>query len=392
MTSDPNPLIDIPKFISTPIQNMISEMSAGDHSFLKQICKAIKSIDFGDEGVNEFGSLLHLIDTLIEASPTQMQDVWIGRMHSFDNRTLFQAIAELISIGNMVFAGWKVKDWNENCIRLEHPTSGTMDLLVLSLILDRDLYKEKRIQEELVQRLNELESGFQIGLTIRTPLSSHMSFEKVMDATNKWLQKIHAEPSKKRRHSGYVKDSLCHIDFRVIGKKKTAEEQTVFTVTPPVIGQRLQRNLTFMMSQSIEALRQHRSADDKTPVMLSVVSNQSMQLSEKAWKKLLYGLSYEECNGKTTLDTRHFGGWFQDPFRTFVGGVLVAEHTPNVPEGVPCFSSISFSNPWSEFSSIQQSLPLPGYRFARFNKNNRSSAYSREKWVLVRSVPSIEQG
>ena len=38
MTSDQNTLIDIPKFISTPLQNMVSEMSGGDHSFLKQIC------------------------------------------------------------------------------------------------------------------------------------------------------------------------------------------------------------------------------------------------------------------------------------------------------------------------------------------------------------------
>ena len=389
MTSDSNPLIDIPKFISTPIQNMIAEMSAGDHSFLKQICTALKSLNFTDEGANEFGSLLHLIDTLIDVSPEHMKDVWIGRLHSFDNRTLFQAIAELISIGNMVFAGWTIKDWNENCIRLEHPSSGTLDLLVLSLILDRDLNVEARLQEELVQQLNTLESSFQVGLTIRTPLSRHMNFEKVVDATQKWLQKIHADPSNKRRQSGYVKDSLCHIDFRVTGRKKTAEDNTVFTVTPPVIGQRLKRNLSTMMSQSIEAVRQHRSNEDNTPVMLSIVSNQSMQLSEKAWKQLLYGLSYEETNGTTTLDTRHFGGWFQDPFRTFVGGILVAEHTPNVPEGVPCFSSITFSNPWSEYRSIQQNIPLPGYRFSRIEPAERTSRYSKEQWLLFRSAHSI---
>ena len=85
-----------------------------------------------------------------------------------------------------------------------------------------------------------------------------------------------------------------------------------------------------MMSQSVEVLRQQRPQKDDVPVLLSVVANQSMHLSERAWKELLYGLSHEK-HGSTILDTRHFGGWFQDPFRTFVGGVLCANRHSNPP-------------------------------------------------------------
>ena len=61
MTRDQNPLIDIPDFISTPIQNMVSEMAGGDHSFLKQICKAIQNIDFSETEHNDFCSPRHKI-------------------------------------------------------------------------------------------------------------------------------------------------------------------------------------------------------------------------------------------------------------------------------------------------------------------------------------------
>ena len=382
MTRDQNPLIDIPKFISTPILHMVSEMSGGDHSFLKQICTAVQTFDASSNEQSNFESLLALISSLMSTSPENMQKVWLGQLHSFDNRTLFQAIAEIVSIAHMVQSGWEVESCSEHCIRLNHPLSGRIDLLVLSLILDRDLEQEHRIQEQLIAELNTLQSTHTIGLTIRTPLSPHIDINKIVSITKKWLKRANTKQEQKQRHVGYVKDALCHIDFRIIGPKK-ADEPTVFIVTPPVIGQRLQRNIVQMMSQSVEVLRQ-RKQPSNVPVLLSIVANQSMHLSERAWKELLYGLSHEESKGNTRLDTRHFGGWFQDPFRTFVGGVLCAEHTLKPTNGVPGFDSIAFANPWCEFSTIQSTLPLPAYRYSKVDTTEDTSPFSQASWILKR--------
>ena len=381
MTRDQNPLIDIPKFISTPILHMVSEMSGGDHSFLKQLCTAVQAFDESSNEQSNFGSLLALINSLMATSPENMQKVWLGQLHSFDNRTLFQAIAEIVSVGHMVQSGWEVESCGEHCIQLYHPESGRIDLLVLSLILDRDLEQEHRIQEQLVAQLNTIESTYTIGLTIRTPLSPHIDINKVVSLTKKWVEKTDVQKGQTQRRVGYVKDALCHLDFRIIGPKKEANEPTVFLVTPPVIGHRIQRNIVQMMSQSIEVLRQRKQPSD-VPVLLSIVANQSMHLSERAWKELLYGLSHEESKGNTRLDIRHFGGWFQDPFRTFVSGVLCAEHTLKPTNGVPCFDSVAFANPWCEFSTIQSTLPLPAYRYSRVDTTEDTSPFSQANWIL----------
>ena len=385
MTRDQIPLIDIPTFISTPILNMVSEMSGGGHSFLKQLCTAIQTFDESSNEQSHFASLLTLIDSLMSASPEDVQRIWLGKLHSFDNRTLFQAIAEIISVGHMVRCGWSIERCNEHSIRLNHPISGQIDLLVVSLILDRDLEQEKRHQQELVQALNTLQSTYRVGLTIRTPLSPHMDIAKIVGITKKWLAKAHSKADQKQRRVGYVKDALCHLDFRIVGPKKQPDEPTVYLVTPPVIGQKLQRNLALMMSQSVEAIRQQRTQENDVPVLLSIVANQSMHLSERAWKELLYGLSHEESQGATVLDTRHFGGWFQDPFRTFVGGVICVEHTLKPTSDVPCFDSIAFANPWCEFHTIQSSLPLPAYQYSRVRTTEDSSPFSKASWVLQKT-------
>lgn len=382
MTRDQNPLIDIPSFISNPILNMVSEMSGGDHSFLKQLCKAIQTLESSSNEHSHMTSLLTVIDSLMSASPENIQKVWLGRLHSFDNRTLFQAIAEIISIGHMVQYGWSIENYGEHCIRLSHPTSGQVDLLVLSLILDRDLKQERQLQQKLVEQLNTLDSTYQIGLTIRTPLSPHIDVSKIVAITKKWFAKTDPTSSQKQRRVGYVRDALCHIDFRIIGPKKEANEATVYLVTPPVIGQQLRRNIANIMSQSTEVVRQQRRQGSEVPVLLSIVANQSMHLSERAWKQLLYGLSHEESKGSTRLDVRHFGGWFQDPFRTFVGGVLCAEHTLGPTTGIPCFDSIAFANPWCEFATIQSALPLPAFRYSRVKPTEATSPFSKASWML----------
>lgn len=393
MTSDQNTLIDIPDFISNPIKNMVSEMSGGDHTFLKQICKSMKSIDFSEAENNEFGSLLTLIDSLMSASPEKLKQMWMGRLHSFDNRTLFQAVAEIVSLSHMVRHGWQIESCNDTCIRLQHPTTGPIDLLVLSLILDRNLIEEKKIQQELVHELNQLECSYRIGLTIRTPLSPNVNIPNIVSLTKKWLAKIHAKNQSSHdqdmgasKSVGYVKNAMCHLDFRVIGPKLDSHDETVLLVTPPVIGQKMKRNIKHMMSKSVEALRQIRSRDTNIPVLISVVANQSLQLSDRTWKHLLYGLCHEETKSYTRLDTRHFGGWFQDPFRTFVSGILRLEHSSETTLELPCFNSITFANPWCEFNLIQSTLPLPAYQYCRVSPDENTSTFSKASWTLSKIV------
>ena len=161
--------------------------------------------------------------------------------------------------------GWSIERCNEHCIRLKHSTSGQIDLLVVSLILDRDLEQEKRLQQELVQALNTLESLYRVGLTIRTRCRLTWIYQRLSASPRNGWQKPMPQADQKQRRVGYVKDALCHLDFRIIGPKEQQDESTVYLVTPPVIGPKLQRNLLHMMSQSVEVLRQQRPQENDVP-------------------------------------------------------------------------------------------------------------------------------
>ena len=388
MTKDHTVSIKKPSFISIPIQNMIAEMSTGSHSFLKQLCLAIKELDFSDPTSNDFTGLVGLIECLLQSSPTHMQHHWNNNLHSFDNRKLFQSIAELISIGQMVQQGWTVDAWYNDCIRLTHPEHTTVDLLVLSLILERDLAKEASIEETLKQRLNQLDSEFTIGVTLRMPLSNRTHIDNIVSVTKKWLTKMSLKSkdspaSKKNRknnkRTGYYKGPYTHIDFSILGRKQHPEDDTVGHVLQPVIGRKMHHSIYKMLTDTIEQQRQQRDAHSVVPVIISVVSNQSLQLSERAWKFLLYGVSKSETQNRTDLDTRHFGGWFQDPFRTFVSGLMQMEHRKDAPNGTLCFKSISFENPWGEFVPKTEHLPYPKYSCTRPAPSRSTSKHS---WTL----------
>lgn len=374
MTTDPTLQIKKPSFIATPIGNMVADISGGSTSFLKQLCEAIRDIDFSSQAENDFASLLTLIECLLQSSPQGVQDHWIEGLHSFDNRKLFQSIGELVSIGHLVNNGWTVEGCQNDCIELNHPTKGQINLLVLSLILQRDLTIERRLLDNLTEKLNSIESPFQIGVTLRSPLSPRTDINQVVVTARKWIKK-RASSTRRHRKSGYFKDNYTHIDFSVVSPKETDDTPTVSHTIPPVIGRQMHHAVEQMLSASAERYRQQQAKNGR-PLVLSIVSNQSMQLSERAWKFLLYGVPKFEFNVHTELDTRHFGGWFQDPFRTFVSGIMRLEHTPTVPKGVPCFSALTFSNPWSEFSTLHNALPTPGYQHQSPQKREKHQSYT----------------
>lgn len=385
MTKDHTLSIEKPSFISTPIQNMIAEMSTGSHSFLKQLCIAIKELDFSDPTSNDFTGLVRLIECLLQSSPTHMQEHWTNNLHSFDNRKLFQSIAELISIGQMAQQGWSVDSWHNDCIRLTHPTHIAVDLLVLSLILERDLAKEASIEHTLRHRLNQLNSEFEIGITLRIPLSNRTNVDSIVAVTKKWLTKmtlpstLATDSRKKGKRSGYFKDSYTHIDFSILGRKQHPQDDTVGHILQPVIGRKMHHSISKMLTDAMEQQRQQREAQSTVPILISVVSNQSLQLSERAWKFLLYGVPKSETQNRTDLDTRHFGGWFQDPFRTFVSGLIQMEHRKDTPHGDFCFKSISFENPWGEFTTQKELLPYPKYSCVR---PNPTISTAQNSWIL----------
>ena len=80
-----------PAFISTPLQNMILEMTGADTSFVKQICYALQACQ--DPSLDAKQSpLIQLIDQLLSQSQSDLKTRWTGQLHSFSNQQVFQKI------------------------------------------------------------------------------------------------------------------------------------------------------------------------------------------------------------------------------------------------------------------------------------------------------------
>ena len=99
-----------------------------------------------------------------------------------------------------------------------------------------------------------------------------------------------------------------------------------------------------------------RRSGDKTPLILSFVTNQPTQISSRGWRFLLYGQPQYQSDTTCSLDSTQFGGWLQDPFRTGIVGVLRLEQSI---ASSPNFDHSSYSNPWSEHRQFDELLPTP---------------------------------
>ena len=133
-----------PSFISLPLQNMLLEMSGGDNSFVKQICYALQQNK--SEETDSRNPLVTLIEHLLSESQGELRDRWTGQLHSFSNQQVFQAIAELVSTGHLLQTGWIPTSWNGETIELQHPENGTIHLLTLSFLLQRNKKLEEMTQ------------------------------------------------------------------------------------------------------------------------------------------------------------------------------------------------------------------------------------------------------
>lgn len=366
MTFNTKSFSEQPNFISTPLQNMVAAMAGGEHSFLKQICKTIQYFENnGSSGCN-FQELFKLVDGLIESSDVALKLRWMDRLSSFSNQRLFQAIGELVAVGHMTHAGWKVHGLENDCIQLSHALYGPADLLTLSIILDRNLDEERLLETKILEQIESIESDYVLSVVFRTPLHRNVRILDIQQTVQTWLKRINLK--KKRTCSGYYKDTYTHIDFSAVRRKSSAKEITVQTVLQPIIGQKMKHVVQDMLTQSVE---KHRHVRNKNhPLFVSIVSNQALGISDRAWKFMLYGLERCKYNKQIELDPKSFDGWFQDPFRTFVGGLLNFQHNPNLPVGTPCFQLTSFTNPWTEFEKSSLGIPLPGYCTSRNLQGN----------------------
>ena len=335
----------------------LQQLEGADNSFLKQICS------------QQGHSLRSKLNGILKDSPPSVALRWRELLQSLSNDHFFQGFAELLSFAELQRMGWQAVKWRRPgpTLHLKHPSGKEAQLLTLSFIQQRDQQQERLLERELIERINQIDTKHKISLSFRRPLNAYSNFDEILTSFASWLSGT-ARP----RSSVSFRDAATWLEARLLPTVKFSNTKVVQSVQAPMCSSDILKYINREADQSLEEFR--RSQSKYQPLILSIVSDQPLRISQNAWRFFLYGPSssvysknghrYYEC------DADQMKGWLQDPFRTFLSGLLRIENNGSSEKGRLMGScdrnngwetvdSTSFLNPWSEFDGFSALLPSP---------------------------------
>ena len=330
----------------------LQQLDGADNSFLKQICS------------QQGQSLRSKLNKILKNSSPTVALRWRDLLQSLSNDHFFQGFAELLSFAELQKMGWEALQWRRPgpTLHLKHPNGQEAQLLTLSFIQQRDRQREHLLERELVRRLNQIETTHKISISFRRPLSPYSNFETIAHSFAAWLSE--ARP---KRSNVTFQDSTSWLEARILPADTFMGINVVQSTQSPMCSTDLLKYINREADQSLEEFR--RSQSKYQPLILSIVSDQTLRISTNAWRFFLYGpaSSIHTKNGQRyyTCDADQMKGWLQDPFRTFLSGIVRIENKApfavgsDENKGWESIESTSFLNPWSEFSGFNTLLPSP---------------------------------
>jgi hypothetical protein len=339
----------------------LQNLEGANHSFLKQICTP------------QGKSLRSQLNQLLQDIPDSVSQRWKEHFQSLTNERFFQGFAELLSYSALSKQGWEAIEWTWPCptLRVKHKNGQEAQLLTLSFIQQRDRSKEQRLRNKLISLINQIQTDQKISLIFRKPLHQDSYLNDIRDCIADWL----ADNPKEYEHA-YFKNDQTWIELTALPKENFCKAEVVQIVQGPLFSSEL---IHYINKETESSLEEYRLSHTRIkPLLLSIISNQPFPISDNSWRFFLYGPTAEVFRNKKTLtyrcDADQMKGWLQDPFRTFLAGILriesllPQESSSQSVDLWPNIRSASFINPWSEFSNFNELLPGPKLSLDRLDK------------------------
>ena len=265
---------------------------------------------------------------------------WDNLLRDTSDSYFFTAFSEILSVQSLIQQNWTCHGYSadEKAIVMHDPSESIHHLLCIPILSNQDLQEQKEHKETLIQSLNALNSPYQIGLIIRTPLPNNIDWNELCTGLGKWLYLPNTVP----RSFAYMRkpNPRLSLEFGVIMEKSPEEPNVLFTIQPfrsPIEWKQIYSQIQEYLS----------SQKTDIPKVISVVSNHHSSITNNHLLSLLYGplasMSGPTENRSYTFDDTLIPGLFKENADGNVQSLIRFYPTEN-----QHFQSQSFLNPHTQ--------------------------------------------
>lgn len=337
-----------------------ARVPGASHSFLKQLATA-------DPATGALVRLQRMLDGLRPGLPEGLGQRWARLLPSLDNRRFFQAVAEATALEALRGAGLGPVGlrWPEAAIGLADrgagggPATGpaALELVVLGLVRGARPEPDAEQIARLVAALDRVGSRSRICLLVRRWLPHDFDPEPVRRAVELWLREVD-RGGWDGRYAAYD-DEHVSLEFALTGEQRAARAGAVCFALAPAEGHKTLDAVMAEVLRAADAWRQ-TAPRDGSPLLLTVVADQPLDLSPGGLRELLYGKAVEQSTGPDGLSLvygpEYAASLFRDPLQQRLAGLLVLERQRDL--SLPPRAHLLL-NPWCQRQLGGRRWPFP---------------------------------
>ena len=360
----PLPFVEPPRFrgplLDAEALAEAARVPGATHSFLKQVATAAPE-------TGAAAGLQALFDGLRPGLPTALGERWQRLLPSLDNRRFFQAVAEALALDALRGAGLAPTGlrWPEAAIELaDRPVDGgavagppALELVVLGVVRGARPEPDAAQITRLVAALDRVGSRSRICLLVRRWLPHDFDPEPVRRAIELWLREVD-RGGWDGRYAAYDDENVS-LEFALTGEQRQPRAGAVSFALPPVEGHHTLDRVMAELLGAADAWRQTAPRDGR-PLLLTVVSDQPLNLSPGGLRELLYGKAVEQSTGPEGLQLvygpEYAASLFRDPLQQRLAGLLLLERQRDL--SAPPAAHLLL-NPWCQRQLGGRKWPFP---------------------------------
>lgn len=312
----------------------IAGVTGAGHSFLRQIC--------APDGADLRGRLQQLAARLGPPLDTRAGEL----LASFDNRRFFQGFAELVTVGVLQDAGWRVRVLHTPGPRIEmrSPAGTGVMLSVLAFLHQTRPGGEEETRARLVDALSRVRARDRFMVLIRRWLPHDFDPAPVRRAVEMWLARV-ARNEWEGRYAAY-EDEHVALEFALTRQRVKGQQSPLADVMGPFFAH---RTLEAVEPRVVQEVDRHRAGPLRNrPLLVALVADQPWLLTDGYVRDFLYGRPSLTASGehgpRVEFNDQSSVSLFRDPLSRDVAGVMFVDRDPFQPVQVRAEALL---NPWA---------------------------------------------
>ena len=347
----------------------IERLPGGNHTYLKQLC--------APDGAGVRLGLQRLTERL--GAP--IEDRAADLLSSFDNRKFFQGFAEVVTLGALQGARWRVRALHSPGPRLElrAPGGEAVMLSVLAFLHQTRPGGEEETRRRLAESLSRIRARDRFVVLIRRWLPHDFDPTPVRRAVEMWLGRV-AQGEWEGRYAAYD-DEFVSLEFCLTRQRTKGRQSPLAEVVGPFLAH---RTLEAVEPRVVTEIDRHLGSTLRArPLLLACVTDQRWTLTPGYLRDFLYGRASRMSSGEgppeVAFNEQTSVSLFRDPLYAGVSGVMFIDRDPARPT---FYAARALLNPWATFPIAAAALGVRCFAVDEERSAVESNGRGGRSWVM----------